>query len=201
MTARRPYVIGLTGSIGMGKTTTAERFADAGIPVWDADAAVRRLYDAGGAAVDPIGRLYAAGISDGKVDRDSLKRWIKNDPTALIRIEKIVHPLVAKDRAAFLSATDAEIVLLDIPLLFETGNATQMDMVIVVSAPDDIQRQRVMSRDGMTEQQFETILARQMPDAEKRRRADVVIETVTLEETRRAVQKLLTQIRGKISNA
>ncbi len=201
MTRKRPFKIGLTGSIGMGKSTTAGMFADLGVPVWDADAAVHRLYARGGAAVAPIAALRPGAVVDGAVDRAALKRWIDEDRDALSRIEDIVHPLVAADRAAFLERTEADVVLLDIPLLFETGRQGDMDAVVVVSAPPEVQRARVLERGTMTETQFETILAKQVPDSEKRARADYVIQSTSLEATRAAVQDCLRDIRRKISDA
>ncbi len=201
MTRKRPFKIGLTGSIGMGKSTTAGMFADLGVPVWDADAAVHRLYARGGAAVAPIAALRPGAVVDGAVDRAALKRWIDEDRDALSRIEDIVHPLVAGDRAAFLERTDADVVLLDIPLLFETGRQGDMDAVVVVSAPPEVQRARVLERGTMTETQFETILAKQVPDSEKRARADYVIQSTSLEAARAAVQDCLRDIRRKISDA
>jgi len=193
-----PFRLGLTGSIGMGKSTTAAMFAEAGVPVWDADAAVHRLYAPGGAAVAAIAALHPAAVSDGAVDRAALKDWIAQDSGALGQIERAVHPLVAADRKAFLAAAQGKpLVLLDIPLLFETGADAQMDATLVVSAPAEVQRARVLARPGMTPAQFDLILSRQMPDAEKRARATWVIETTGLESTRAAVQDLTRTIRAR----
>lgn len=193
------FILGLTGSIGMGKSTTAQMFAEEGVPVWDADAAVHRLYARGGAAVAPIRELCPEAVVDGAVNRQALKDWIARDSAALAQIETVVHPLVAQDRQAFLTETDADIVLLDIPLLFEGGGAAGMNAVVVVTAPSDVQRARVLDRGTMDETTFETILSKQMPDAEKRDRADYVIETVTLEKARDAVRSVLEDIRGKLN--
>lgn len=192
------FILGLTGSIGMGKSTTARMFADEGVPVWDADAAVHRLYGQGGAAVGPIQEMRPEAIKDGAVDRSALKQWMAEDAQALKKIEAIVHPLVAEDRRSFLAHTDADIVVLDIPLLLEGGGTAGMDAVVVVSAPADIQRARVLARGTMDEATFEAILAKQMPDEEKRKRADYVIETRTLEQARGAVREVLADIREKI---
>ncbi|TCO73427.1 dephospho-CoA kinase [Rhodovulum euryhalinum] len=192
----RPFLLGLTGSIGMGKSTTAGFFRALGVPVWDADAAVHRLYAQGGAAVGPIAALCPAAVRQDAVDRAALKDWIAQDETALALIEAVVHPLVAADRARFVEGhRDSSLVLLDIPLLFETGAEAWLDAVLVVTAPPEVQRARVLSRPGMTEAQFEAILDRQMPDADKRARADHVIETQTLEQTRAEVQALVQQLR------
>ena len=195
------FVLGLTGSIGMGKSTTAAVFADTGIPVWDADATVHRLYGTGGAAVPLFAAHYPGVIVNGSVSRPKLRALVAADPTALDRIQSLVHPLVAADRAAFLANQTGAIVLLDIPLLFETGADAQCDAVVVVSTSAALQRQRVLDRGGMTGAEFDLILARQMPDAEKRSRADYIIDTTTLDGARAAVQDLLSIIRGKLAHA
>ncbi len=191
----RPFLLGLTGSIGMGKSTTAAMFREAGLPVWDADAAVHHLYE--GAAVEPMRALHPEAIRGGKVDRAALRDWISRDPRALSRIEQVIHPLVAADRAAFIAGSGSDIVVLDVPLLFETGGDAAMDATLVVTAPPEVQRERVLARPGMTEERLQAILARQMPDAEKRARATWVIETTTLESTRQAVRSLIAELRDR----
>lgn len=190
--------LGLTGSIGMGKSTTAQMFADLGVPVWDADAAVHRIYGVGGSAVDPIGAAFPMAITNGAVDRGKLKDMMAMRDDVLPKIQDIVHPLVADDRVAFLAQhQDAAFVLLDIPLLFETGAEAWIDVTICVSAPADVQAHRVLLRPGMTKQTFDMITAHQMPDAEKRAKADHVIETVDIAQTRAAVQTLLQSLKEK----
>lgn len=191
----RPFRLGLTGSIGMGKSTTAAMFLEEGIPVWDADAAVHRLYAPGGEAVAPLAALCPAALRDGGIDRAALKDWIATDASALARIEAVVHPLVAADRAVFLDGTSSDIVVLDIPLLFEKGSEAEMDATLLVTAPPEVQRARVMARPGMTEAQFATILARQMPDADKRARATHIIETLSVDAARAAVRALIAHLR------
>lgn len=190
-----PVVLGLTGSVGMGKSTTARMFAEAGCDVWDADAVVHKLYGRGGAAVAPLRALRSTVVADGAVSRARLKEWLAQSPEALAQIEAIVHPLVAADRTEFLKRARSDIVVLDVPLLFETGANELCDYVVVVSAPPEVQRDRVLDRPGMTEQQFEMILANQMDDAEKRRRADFVIPTTSLVEARAKVQDVLGHLR------
>lgn len=192
-------VLGLTGSIGMGKSTTAGFFREAGVPVWDADATVHRLYDRGGAAVAPLARLCPAAVKDGRIDRTALKERIAADPPLLAAIEAIVHPLVAADRAAFVAAHRAAgtpLVVLDIPLLFETGADALCDATLTVTAPPEVQRARVMARPGMTDETLRNLLARQMPDAEKRKRATHVIETTSFARTRAAVRALIAELTG-----
>jgi len=197
----RPFVIGLTGSIGMGKTTTAGMFADEGIPVWDADAAVHRLYAPGGAGAAAIAAIRPGAVTDGGVDRAALKAWIAKDSSALGQIEAIVHPLVAQDRAAFLDDCGCDIAVVDVPLLFETGADDTVDAIVVVSAPAEDQRRRVLERGTMDRATFSTIQKKQMPDAEKRKRADYVVETRSLEAARAQVHSVLTDIREKLRHA
>lgn len=192
-----PLVLGLTGSIGMGKSTTAGMFADLGVPVWDADAAVHRIYGPGGPAGERLAHLVPDAVrDDGSVDRTVLRAAIAGDPELLGRIEGIVHPLVAADRRAFLHDNrDADMVLLDIPLLFETGAGDGVDRIVVVTTDAETQRRRVLERPGMDEETFERLLSRQIPDAEKRARADHVILTNGLDDTRRGVEELVTRLR------
>ena len=191
------YILGLTGSIGMGKSTTAGFFRDLGVPVWDADAAVHRIYAKGGAAVEPISRICPDATAIGKVNRDVLKDWIARDKSALKQLEEIVHPLVAADRATFIADhQEAPLVVLDIPLLFETGSADKMDGVLVVSVDAKEQRRRVLDRATMTEDMLDSILARQTPDSEKRAKADFVIETYDLDSARAEVVKLVERLSG-----
>ena len=194
------WLLGLTGSIGMGKSTTARIFRDQGIPVWDADDCVHKLYASGGAAVAPIGELIPDAIVNGSVSREVLKSRISSDRSLLGLIEKIVHPLVAKDREDF-KKTVSDILVFDIPLLFETGAEAWLDSVLVVSAPEALQKERVLSRPGMTQEQFEFILSRQMSDKQKRSKADHIIETLSLEQTQEDVTKLIKEIRSKLQDA
>jgi dephospho-CoA kinase len=186
-------VLGLTGSIGMGKSTAAGFFAEAGVPVHDADAAVHRLY--AGAAVPMIEAAFPGTTAGGKVDRGALSARVLDDPAALKRLEAIVHPLVRRDEERFLveaQAAGARIAVLNIPLLFETGGDKRCDAVVVVSVPPDMQRERVMRRPGMTEAKLASILSKQMPDAEKRRRADFVVDSSQdLDSTRAQIHAIL----------
>jgi len=194
-------VIGLTGSIGMGKSTTAEMFAEAGVPVYDSDAEVRRLYAAGGAAVSPVEAAFPGVSGADGVDRGKLGERVLGDPAALARLNGIVWPLMGEARAAFFRRAEAEhapFVVLDIPLLLETGGEKNVDAVVVVSAPAAMQRERVLARPGMTEAKLEAILAAQLPDAKKRARADFVIDTSEgLESARRQVAQVLETLRTR----
>jgi dephospho-CoA kinase len=194
-------VIGLTGSIGMGKSTTAQMFARAGVPVYDADGEVHRLYAPGGAAVEPVGSAFPGVVIDGAVDRRRLGEQVLGDPAALARLNAIVWPLMGAARREFLAAAEAAgapIVVLDIPLLLETAGEKSVDVVVVVSAPAAIQRERVLARPGMTEARFEAIRAAQMRDGEKRARADVVVDTSQgLESARRQVEDVLAALRDR----
>jgi dephospho-CoA kinase len=190
------FVLGLTGSIGMGKSTTARFFAEEGVPLHDADAAVHRLYE--GEATALIEAAFPGTTSGGRVDRDKLAKKVLGDSAAIKRLETIIHPLVGRAEAQFLDEAarkDAAVVVLDIPLLFETGADRRCDAVVVVSAPADVQRARAFERPGMTEEKFQAILAKQMPDAEKRARADFVVDTSKgLDAARVQVREILGRI-------
>lgn len=188
--------IGLTGSIGMGKSATLRLFAEEGCAVWDADAAVHRLYAPGGAGVEPVEAAFPGVTSPaGAVDRALLADRLSMDPAGFARLETIVHPLVKQDREAWLETARTEgrrFAVVDVPLLFETGGDAQVEAVVVVSAPADEQRRRVLARPGMTAERFEQILGRQLPDADKRHRADFVIDTGHgVETARRQVREVL----------
>jgi dephospho-CoA kinase len=192
-------VLGLTGSAAMGKSATAKMFADEGVPVFDADAAVHRLYEA--AAVAPVEAAFPGVTVDGRIDRDRLATRVLGDPVALKKLEAIIHPLVGEERNRFLSDAKhdgAPIVVLDVPLLFETGGDARTDAVVVVTAPEPVQRARLLERPGMTAEKIEALLARQMPDAEKRKRADFVIDTSRgFDAARAEARKILDQLRAE----
>ena len=192
---RPAFILGLTGSIGMGKTTTAGFLAENGLAVWDADAAVHRLYAPGGAAVFAVARRFPGVLNDGAIDRGLLKGKLAGQPQALADLEAIVHPMVAADRACFLAETLGDIVALDVPLLFETGVNALCDATLLVTAPPELQRARVLARPGMTEDQFRLIQSRQLPDAEKRCRATHILETLDLALARVYVRALIAYIR------
>ncbi|MDB5480593.1 MAG: dephospho-CoA kinase [Caulobacteraceae bacterium] len=198
-------VLGLTGSVGMGKSTTAQMFADAGAPVYDADAEVHRLYARGGAAVPLIEAAFPGVVKDGAVDRALLRERVLGDPEALARLNGIVWPLMGAARADFFErarAAEAEVVVLDIPLLLETGGEKNVDAVVVVSAPADLQRERVLARPGMSPDKFDAILAAQMPDAEKCVRAHFVVDTSQgLEPARRQVEAIMATLRERAKQA
>jgi dephospho-CoA kinase len=191
-------VLGLTGSIGMGKSTTAALFREAGVPVQDADQVVAELYAQGGAAVGPVGDAFPGVAKDRAIDRAALSARVLGDPAALGRLEAIVHPLVRAARDRFLEAhRAADVVVFDVPLLLETGVDQDVDAVVVVSAPEAVQRERVLARPDMTETKFAQILARQLPDAEKRARADFVIDTGRgIEAARERVLAVLEKVRS-----
>jgi dephospho-CoA kinase len=190
------FVLGLTGSLGMGKSTTAKFFADEGVPVYDADAAVHRLYE--GEAVPLIEAEFPGTTAGGKVDREKLGQRVIGDAAAIAKLEAIVHPLVARARERFLAEAEqsgAKVAVLDIPLLLETGGDKRCDAVVVVSAPAAVQRQRALSRPGMTDDRLNAILAKQMPDAEKRARADFIVDSGQgLEAARAQVREILRRV-------
>jgi dephospho-CoA kinase len=188
-------ILGLTGSIGMGKSTTAKLFAETGVPVYDADAAVHKLYE--GEAVPVIEAAFPGTTVDGKVDRNRLSAQVVHDPAAIKRLEQIVHPMLGASRQKFLDAAErsgAPVAVIDVPLLFETGGEKRVDAVVVVTTTPEIQRQRVLARENMTSERFEAILARQLPDAEKRQRADFVVDTSHgLDPARTRIRDILEQ--------
>jgi dephospho-CoA kinase len=196
-------LVGLTGSIGMGKSETAKMFAGEGVPVYDADAAVHTLYAKGGAAVAPIGEAFPGAVKDGAVDRAALSQAVMGDAAAFKKLEAIIHPLVAQVQRDWLDrqkAAGADVVVLDIPLLFETGGEARVDKVVVVSAPEEVQRARVLARPGMTAEKLNAILAKQVPDAEKRGKADYVVDTSQgLDHAREQVRTILADLRTQIS--
>ena len=193
-------IVGLTGSIGMGKSTTAAMFAEAGCPVYDADAEVHKLYAKGGAAVAPVEAAFPGVVEDGAINRALLSDRVVGDPAALDRLNSIVHPLVGANRGEFFeraAQTGAQIVVLDIPLLFETGGERNVDAIVVVSAPADVQRERVLAREGMSEAKLDAILARQMADVEKRARAHFVVDTSRgLDAAREQVQAIIAALKA-----
>lgn len=193
-------IIGLTGSIGMGKSATARLFREAGIPVFDSDACVHALYDSGGAAVGPVEAAFPGSLAeDGSIDRARLSRQLNDDPDGFARLEAIVHPLVAKARQHFLDAArndGADIVVLDVPLLFETGGHEHVDAVIAVHAPHHVRRERVLQRPGMTEDKLAAIITRQTPDSVKLEKADYIVETSGgLDDARQQVGKIIAALR------
>jgi dephospho-CoA kinase len=195
-------IIGLTGSIGMGKSETAKMFAGLGLPVYDADASVHALYAKGGAAVEPVGAAFPQAVRDGAIDRTVLSQAVIGKPEELKRLESVIHPIVRQVQQDWLMAQDkagAKLVVLDIPLLFETGGRSRVDVIVVVSAPPEIQRARVLARPGMTEEKLDAILLKQIPDAEKRKGADFVIDTGqgldhALEQVKAVVERLKNRL-------
>ena len=197
-------LVGLTGSIGMGKSTTARMFADAGAHAYDADAEVHRLYTEDADAIGKVEAAFPGVVAEGVVDRKRLGERVLRDPEALARLNAIVWPLMGEARSAFMAKAraEAEIAVLDIPLLFETGGERNVDATVVVSAPADLQRQRVLARPGMTPEKFEEILAAQMPDAEKRARADFIVDTSAgLEAAKARVDEIMNVLRERANRA
>ena len=189
-------ILGLTGSIGMGKSTTAKLFEEAGVPVYDADAAVHKIYE--GEAVPAIEAAFPGTTADGKVDRNKLSAKVVHDPAAMKRLEQIVHPMLGASRQKFLHEAEqsgAPVAVVDVPLLFETGGEKRVDAVVVVTTTPEIQRRRILERDNMTGEKLDAILARQLPDAEKRKRADFVVDTSHgLDHVRTRIRDILDQV-------
>src|SRR3984893_3374230 len=189
-------ILGLTGSIGMGKSTTAKLFAEAGVPVYDADAAVHKIYE--GEAVPAIEAAFPGSTVDGKVDRNKLSARVVRDPAAMSQLEQIVHPMLGASRQKFLDDAEragAPVAVVDVPLLFETGGEKRVDAVVVVTTSPELQRERILTRDNMTGEKLDAILARQLPDAEKRKRADFVVDTSHgLEPVRAQIRDILREV-------
>jgi dephospho-CoA kinase len=198
----RPFVIGLTGSLAMGKSETAKLFAAEGVKVHDSDAVIHALYGKGGAAVPAIAQAFPQAVKQDAVDRAALSAAVAGDPAALAKLEQLVHPLVAAERQAFLQQSSGEeIVVLDIPLLLETGAESEIDALVVASAPASVQRARAFERPGMTEEKFAGLLARQLPDVDKRAKAHFVVVTDQgLDHARLQVRTILAAIRQKLQN-
>ena len=204
MSLNQTVLLGLTGSIGMGKSTTAAMFLKQGIPVWDADSTVHKLYAKNGAAVKFFNQEIPSAVSNGKVSRVALKKLIKEDINNLKKIEQIVHPLVAKDRLTFIENSkkyNAPLIVLDIPLLFETGFYKLVDYIAVVTVDYTTQKQRVLDRESMTEEMFTQILDKQVSNEEKKRKADFIIPTETIEAAESKVQEIIFQLERQVRNA
>ena len=204
MSLKQTVLLGLTGSIGMGKSTTAAMFLKRGIPVWDADSTVHKLYAKNGAAVKFFNQEIPSAVSNGEVSRVALKKLIKEDINNLKKIEQIVHPLVAKDRLTFIENSkkyNAPLIVLDIPLLFETGFYKLVDYIAVVTVDYTTQKQRVLDRESMTEEMFTQILDKQVSNEEKKRKADFIIPTETIEAAESKVQEIIAQLERQVRNA
>ena len=204
MSLKQTVLLGLTGSIGMGKSTTAAMFLKRGIPVWDADSTVHKLYAKNGAAVKFFNQEIPSAVSNGEVSRVALKKLIKEDINNLKKIEQIVHPLVAKDRLTFIENSkkyNAPLIVLDIPLLFETGFYKLVDYIAVVTVDYTTQKQRVLDRESMTEEMFTQILDKQVSNEEKKRKADFIIPTETIEAAESKVQEIIVQLERQVGNA
>lgn len=191
------FLLGLTGSIGTGKSTTAHLFSEFGCDIWDADKAVQEIYETNGPAVRAFQQYYPDMVVENRVSKMRLKQWIADDPSALKKIEQIVHPLVSDHRSAFIASSKADIIVLEIPLLFETGAEKTLDAVVCVTIDADTQKKRVLARNTMSEQEFEQIKARQMPSKEKQDLSDFVITTDKVESARAQVQTIVDTIRAK----
>ena len=204
MSLKQTVLLGLTGSIGMGKSTTAAMFLKRGIPVWDADSTVHKLYAKNGAAVKFFNQEIPSAVLNGEVSRVILKKLIKEDINNLKKIEQIVHPLVAKDRLTFIENSkkyNAPLIVLDIPLLFETGFYKLVDYIAVVTVDYTTQKQRVLDRESMTEEMFTQILDKQVSNEEKKRKADFIIPTETIEAAESKVQEIIAQLERQVRNA